>query len=304
MRRCTILFVKRTRSIRILREPAFIGLGAMACVALFLLGCGESSPSPAARRPPVFYGEGERPSVRIPAGPPPTKLVIEDLEKGSGRRARNGDEIAVRYFRFDYQTHLVYANQWHESPVSFTLGAGQMLGAWEAGIPGIRPGERRELVVPGQMTFVGVPEIHVVEALSVKPRTLPEERAEATLVQTAGLGPRPRMKVAGGPIRKLVVRELAPGTGRGAVPGERLGVRFVGVNIKTRQRWEFWRANPPYSFVLGDGIVRKGWEIGLKGMKLGARRELLLPSELAYGKGPMVYVVELLEMEKAKASTT
>lgn len=206
----------------------------------------------------------------------------------------------MRYFRFGYGTRTVYASKWHGRPVSFTLGAGNALDAWEAGLPGIRPGERRELLVPGEMGFVGDPEVHVIEAVSVKPGRLSNRTLETPLLQTAGLGPKPRIRAPDRPIRRLVVRELAPGRGRGAVRGERLGVRFVGINVETGERWEFWKANPPYSFTLGGGVVRKGWEIGLPGMKLGARRELLLPSKLAYGKGPMVYVVELLEMERVK----
>ena len=49
---------------------------------------------------------------------------------------------------------------------------------------------------------------------------------------------------------------------------------------------------------VGSGEVRDGWETGLKGMRVGGRRELILPSMLAYGTGALIYIVELLAIEK------
>ena len=84
--------------------------------------------------------------------------------------------------------------------------------------------------------------------------------------------------------------------------GERLGARFIDVNYKTKRVQDFWgdgqSESAPYAFMLGQGEVRKGWEIALPGRRLGTRLELLLPSRLAYGEGPMRYVVELTEREK------
>lgn len=237
----------------------------------------------------------------IPVGPPPKKLVVVDLQKGSGAPARDGDELRVRYFNLAYHGHQIYEDQWRDGYGPFKLGSGQMVEAWEEGLPGIQAGTRRVLIVPGGgETFVDKPEIYVVEVLSIKPSKLPDETGpNASLRKVKGTGATPKLEIPPGPPPKeLVVRELKKGSGRGAVRGERLGVRSLGVNYKTHRVQNLWINNPPYSFVLGGGAVRKGWEIGLKGMKLGARRELLLPSRLAYGDGPMVYVVELLEMEK------
>ena len=48
----------------------------------------------------------------------------------------------------------------------------------------------------------------------------------------------------------------------------------------------------------GDNTLGKAWEIGLNGMRVGGRRELIVLSRLAYGDGMMVYVIEPLEVEK------
>jgi len=119
-------------------------------------------------------------------------------------------------------------------------------------------------------------------------------------MEVEGTGPRPKIEVPPGPPPKnLVVRELTKGVGGKKVAfGDILGVRHIGVLYKTGQIFEDrWNQENPFPFTLGAGEVRDGWEMGLKGMELGARRELILPSRLAYGRGALVYVVELLRVE-------
>lgn len=122
----------------------------------------------------------------------------------------------------------------------------------------------------------------------------------------APTGAKPRIAVPPGPPpKKLVVRKLKQGSGRRVRRGDHLGARFIDINYKTKRIQDFWGdwqgdGPAPYGFVLGVGRVRKGWEIALPGQRLGTRLELLLPSRLAYGEGPMRYVVEILEREKPK----
>lgn len=96
------------------------------------------------------------------------------------------------------------------------------------------------------------------------------------------------------------MRVLKEGSGRAVTPGEQLVARYVGGNPKTKLVQDFWNERSPYRFRLGSNALGKAWVIGMKGMKLGGRRELVVPSRLAYGNGTMVYVIELLGMEKQK----
>jgi peptidylprolyl isomerase len=108
----------------------------------------------------------------------------------------------------------------------------------------------------------------------------------------------------GPPPRNLVVKVLKKGIGNiRAKWGQRLTVHFVGVNYKTKEQFEaFWGKDNVFSFTFGSGEVRDGWETGLKGMKLGGQRELILPSRLAYGTGALLYVVELVAIEPLPGS--
>lgn len=82
-------------------------------------------------------------------------------------------------------------------------------------------------------------------------------------------------------------------------------VRFVGVSYETGKEFEVhWGKSGIFDFTLGIEEVRKGWDIGLKGIKVGGRRELTLPSRLAYGTGALLYVVELVEIDPSLGGRT
>lgn len=103
----------------------------------------------------------------------------------------------------------------------------------------------------------------------------------------------------------LVTKEIIKGTGAEAKDGDSVTVNYVGVLYKTGKVFNAsWETKEPFTFTLGKGQVIKGWDQGVVGMKVGGRRELIIPAELAYGKtgsppkipanSPLVFVVDLL----------
>jgi peptidylprolyl isomerase len=104
---------------------------------------------------------------------------------------------------------------------------------------------------------------------------------------------------------KLVTKELIVGTGPEAKAGDSVTVNYVGVLYKGGKVFDAsWKRNETFPFVLGKSQVIPGWEQGIVGMKVGGRRELIIPSGLAYGaKGSpptippnsaLIFVVDLL----------
>ena len=72
--------------------------------------------------------------------------------------------------------------------------------------------------------------------------------------------------------------------GAEAKSGDKVTVQYVGVNYKTGKEFDSsWSRNEPFTFTLGAGEVIPGWDQGVEGMKVGGRRELVIPPELAYG---------------------
>jgi FKBP-type peptidyl-prolyl cis-trans isomerase len=125
------------------------------------------------------------------------------------------------------------------------------------------------------------------------------QKSGAALTEVAGTKTPPRVQVPQGPPpKKLVVNDLKKGPGAVVAPGKIIRTQFIGVNYKTGKLFEIdWGKTGTFSFTFGSGEAIDGWEIGLKGMKVGGRRELIVPSKLAYNTGPLVYVMELIAIE-------
>jgi len=85
----------------------------------------------------------------------------------------------------------------------------------------------------------------------------------------------------------LVAQDLIVGKGKKAKAGDPVSVQYVGVLFKNGKEFDAsWKGNrpgQPFQFVLGGGQVIPGWDQGVVGMKVGGRRKLIIPADLAYG---------------------
>jgi len=100
--------------------------------------------------------------------------------------------------------------------------------------------------------------------------------------------------------------DLKVGTGESPQVGRRVTVHYTGWLLNGEKFDSSIDRKEPFQFVLGRGMVIKGWDEGVSTMKVGGKRKLIIPPELAYGKsgiGPippnatLVFEVELLEIE-------
>lgn len=83
-------------------------------------------------------------------------------------------------------------------------------------------------------------------------------------------------------VQGVTVKDIKVGTGAEAHRGRRVSVHYVG-KLKTNGRI-FDQSKKPFQFGLGFGEVIAGWDIGVNGMKVGGKRNLEIPPQLAYGK--------------------
>lgn len=106
-------------------------------------------------------------------------------------------------------------------------------------------------------------------------------------------------------IQGMKVEVLKEGTGEGAKNSDRVTVHYVGTFKNGSEFDSSVGRGIPFSFTLGVGQVIRGWDLGVLGMKVGEKRRLTIPAELAYGEtgtpgGPipsnatLVFEVELL----------
>jgi peptidylprolyl isomerase len=107
------------------------------------------------------------------------------------------------------------------------------------------------------------------------------------------------------PSYQLELDDLEIGEGEEAAAGQIVEVHYVGVSWQTGKQFDAsWDRGDTFKFGLGKGQVIAGWDQGVAGMKVGGRRRITIPPNLAYGKrgaggviGPdetLVFVVDLI----------
>ena len=121
-----------------------------------------------------------------------------------------------------------------------------------------------------------------------------EPKTEASAAELAQLGlPRIEPPDSPPPIR-LRARDIREGSGVAAAIADEVTVDYAGADYETGvERWRSRGRPGPLSFQLGGSAVIPGWEKGIVGMRVGGRRELIVPSSLATGKGARIYVIDL-----------
>lgn len=115
-------------------------------------------------------------------------------------------------------------------------------------------------------------------------------------------------KPTGAAPTKLEIRDVVEGKGTAIASGDTAKVRYVGVLFSNAKSFDAsWnRGKATFDFPLGQSQVIAGWDQGIVGMKPGGRRELIIPSDLAYGaagqgsdippNSPLVFVVDLVSV--------
>ncbi|MFF8647830.1 FKBP-type peptidyl-prolyl cis-trans isomerase [Streptomyces griseoluteus] len=106
---------------------------------------------------------------------------------------------------------------------------------------------------------------------------------------------------------ELTIRDLVVGDGAEVKSGMVVRVHYVGVTFASGKEFDAsWDRGEPFKFALGGGKVIKGWDRGIKGMRVGGRREIIVPPRLGYGNqsptpsipagSTLVFVVDLLDV--------
>lgn len=93
-------------------------------------------------KPEIDFHEGDAPDV----------LVTKDIDVGSGAEAAPGATVEVHYVGVDYETGEEFDSSWNRGQsINFPLQS--LIAGWQQGIPGMRVGGRRELVVPPHLAY-------------------------------------------------------------------------------------------------------------------------------------------------------
>jgi FKBP-type peptidyl-prolyl cis-trans isomerase len=108
-------------------------------------------------------------------------------------------------------------------------------------------------------------------------------------------------------VEKLQIEDIIVGEGKEATTGAKITVNYAGTLTDGTKFDSSFDRDEPFTFVFGAGQVISGWDEGLVGMRVGGRRKLTIPSDMAYGEAgagdvippnaTLIFEVELLEVE-------
>ncbi|HEV2944380.1 MAG TPA: FKBP-type peptidyl-prolyl cis-trans isomerase [Solirubrobacteraceae bacterium] len=111
-----------------------------------------TTPPAATAKTPATGPLSKEPSVKPPSGAAPSKLVIKDLIKGTGKEAKAGGTVTVNDVGVVYKTGKQFENTFtRKEPSTFALSG--LIPGWTKGIPGMRVGGRRELIIPPALAY-------------------------------------------------------------------------------------------------------------------------------------------------------
>jgi peptidylprolyl isomerase len=123
---------------------------------------------------------------------------------------------------------------------------------------------------------------------------------------SADLSKKPAIaKPSGDPPTELYSRDIVKGKGKKAASGDSVDVQYVGVSYSTGEQFDAsWDRGDPFPFQLGAQMVIAGWDQGVAGMRVGGRRMLVIPPDLAYGPtgqgsiGPNETLIFVIDLKK------
>ena len=127
--------------------------GILAISLVLLTGCGDKEVSATADNlPTVTINQGEAPTIGAPSGTAPTELVTKDIIVGTGAEALPTSTMTVHYTLMTWSNGALIESSWSGgSPATFPLA--NVIVGWQQGIPGMKVGGRRLLVIPPEIGY-------------------------------------------------------------------------------------------------------------------------------------------------------
>jgi peptidylprolyl isomerase len=272
-------------------DAVVIGTGTGTPAATITLPA--QTPGTPAETPPDVTGE----EVVLENG-----LTYIDVTVGTGEEAKTGDWVAVNYSGW-----LQSSGARFDSSISrpetfgFTIGLGEVIDGWDLGVPGMREGGERRLIIPAALAYgdVGrgetIPpgstlifDIILVDILTPAAAATPTPLATLP-VQTPGVPPESPPEITGEQITLesgLVYIDIEEGAGEPINTGDAVAVNYTGWLSENGTMFDSSVDNPtPFQLILGatPPEVIQGWEQGLPGMREGGKRRLIIPPALGYG---------------------
>lgn len=230
------------------------------------------------------------------------------LEEGTGESPGPGSLVEVHYTGTLEDGTVFDSSYDRGNPIEFPLGMGQVIPGWDEGIALMNEGGKARLIIPPDLAYgeqgaggVIPPNATLtfdVELISVAPPPPPPPEAPTEVPEEDYTTTESGLKYY----------ELEEGTGPSPEAGQTAIVHYTGwLEDGTRFDSSLARGRP-FPFAVGLGQVIPGWDEGVSTMKVGGKRQLVIPADLGYGErgagdaippdATLIFEVELLDIQE------
>lgn len=236
---------------------------------LIMQACSQESASPAA--------DVHKPAIAIDTTYE-GGFTIRDIELGEGAPIDSADFFSAHYTGYLSNGDIFDTSFEQGVPITFQLGVGQVIKAWDVGLVGMRKGGKRIIVSPPQYAYgdSGITDI-------IPPNdTL---RFEIELINVYKIPGKWNFSKDESQLSDSGIGYQVHQTGRGSKPdiGQNVSVRYSGYLADGTLFDSSYLRNGAFEFQVGVGQVIKGWDETVLDMRPGERRSVLIPPDLAYG---------------------
>ena len=271
---------------------------ALLSILLLAAACGGDA-APTASKPQIQEGK----TMKTASG-----LEYTELVAGTGAAPKAGDIVSVNYTGTLTNGVVFDSSYKRNQPFQFPLGQGQVIPGWDEGIALMKVGGKARLTIPPNLGYgprgaggVIPPNatlIFDVELMDVKagaprvaaPAAPTQVKASDYVTTTSG----------------LKYHDFVVGTGAAPQKGQQVVVNYTGWLLNGTKFDSSLDRGEPFPFSIGLGQVIAGWDEGVLSMKIGGKRQLVIPPNLGYGaqgyssiippNATLIFEVELLEV--------
>jgi peptidylprolyl isomerase len=222
-----------------------------------------------------------KPQVSIPASLP-TELVVTDLVAGEGPTAEEGSTVIVNYVGVRSADGTEFDNSYDRGqPFPVVLGQGGVIAGWEQGLLGARTGMRRQLDIPADLAYGDNPQGDVIQAgdaltfvvdvVVVVPPSSADDEPDVSVPTSSNA-------------TATTVEDLVDGEGPALADGSTAFVQILAFAGDTGEQLDStWQSGGPVQLGVSRDATIPGLYEGLVGMKVGGRRQVVIPPEDAFG---------------------